>query len=276
MSIDNNPLKQYFRRPAIYLKLPSGGKDYKPGVLDMPESGELPVFPMTAIDEITSKTPDALFNGVAVVEVIKSCIPAILDPWSISNVDLDAVLIAIKSAANGNELEIDSECPKCKEVSKFGVNLVGLLSSLKAGDYSQELPVNDLLIKFRPLTYREVNQASLSQFELQRMFNVINSIEDYDEKNEKTKEALKTITDITMEILSLTIEYIKTPTSFVDSNEYILDYLRNCDKNAYEKIKVHNATLKEQTEIKPLQIKCISCSHEYQQPFSLNSSDFFG
>lgn len=276
MSIDNNPLKQYFRRPAIYLKLPSGGKDYKPGVLDMPDSGELPVFPMTAIDEITSKTPDALFNGVAVVEVIKSCIPAILDPWSISNVDLDAVLIAIKSASNGNELEIDSECPKCKEVSKFGVNLVGLLSSLKAGDYSQELPVNDLLIKFRPLTYKEVNQASLSQFDLQRMFNVINAMEDYDEKNEKTKEALKAITDITMTILSLTIEYIKTPNSFVDSNEYILDYLRNCDKNVYEKIKVHNATLKEQTEIKPLQIKCISCSYEYQQPFSLNSSDFFG
>jgi hypothetical protein len=66
-----NPLKQYFRRPAIYLRLPSGGTGYPPGVVDLPESGELPIYPMTAIDEITSKTPDALFSGTAIVELIK-------------------------------------------------------------------------------------------------------------------------------------------------------------------------------------------------------------
>ena len=52
MAIENNPLKQYFRRPAIYLKLPSGSKGYAPGVVNITESGELPVYPMTAIDEI--------------------------------------------------------------------------------------------------------------------------------------------------------------------------------------------------------------------------------
>lgn len=46
---NNNPLKQYFRRPAVYIKLPSNGKNYTEGSLDMPENGELPVYPMTAI-----------------------------------------------------------------------------------------------------------------------------------------------------------------------------------------------------------------------------------
>jgi hypothetical protein len=275
MALDNNPLKQYFRRPAIYLRLPSGGKGYAPGVIEMTETGELPVYPMTAIDEITSKTPDALFNGVAIVEVIKSCIPAIIDPWSISSVDLDAILIAVRSAASGNELEIETTCPKCDESSKYGVNLVGLLSRLKSGDYDQELPINELLIKFRPLTFKEMNQASLGQFELQRMFNVIHSLDDMEEKNRKTKEALASITDTTMQVLSHTIAYIKTPTAFVDNNDYILDFLRNCDKTIYEQVKKHNAELKEQTEVKPLDIKCVSCGHDYQQQFSLNASDFF-
>jgi hypothetical protein len=102
MSLVNNPLKQYFRRPAIYLKLPSGGALYPPGVIKPTENGELPVYPMTAIDEITTKTPDALFNGVAMVEIIKSCVPDVLDPWSINSIDLDAILLAIKSAAGGN------------------------------------------------------------------------------------------------------------------------------------------------------------------------------
>ena len=53
----NNPLSQYFRQPAIYIKLPSQGSYYPPGALEMPENGEIPVFPMTAIDEITYRTP---------------------------------------------------------------------------------------------------------------------------------------------------------------------------------------------------------------------------
>lgn len=61
----NNPLQQYFRRPAIYIKLPSDGRYYSDGILSMPENHELPVYPMTAIDEITAKTPDALFNGTS-------------------------------------------------------------------------------------------------------------------------------------------------------------------------------------------------------------------
>ncbi len=275
MQIENNPLKQYFRRPAIYVKLPSGGLNYPPGVIDLPESGELPIYPMTAIDEITAKTPDALFNGAAIVEIIKSCVPNIKDPWSINSTDLDAILIAVRSAANGNDLEIETMCPACQEDAKYGVNLVGLLSTIKVGDYGKELAIHDLLIKFRPLNYREMNQASLSQFDIQRMFNVINSMEDIEEKTKKSRQALKEITETTIKIIASTIQYIKTPASFVDNHEYIVDFLRNCDKNTYEKIKEHNAMLKKDSEVKPLKVKCVHCSHEYEQPFTLNVSDFF-
>jgi hypothetical protein len=275
MAIQNNPLKQYFRRPAIYIKLPSGGMNYPQGVIDIPETGELPVYPMTAIDEITSKTPDGLFNGSAVAEIISSCIPNIKDPWQLTSVDLDAVLIAIRSAANGSELEIETVCPACTEDAKYGLNLVGLLSTIKSGDYETELAVNDLLIKFRPLTFKEMNIVSVSQFEMQRQFIQLNALEDNDEKNKRSKEVLKAITDTTMQALSKCIVYIKTPTVFVDENEYIFDFIQNCDKTMYEQIRDHNASLKQQSESKPLKVKCIHCNHEYEQPFTMNISDFF-
>ena len=276
MTIQNNPLKQYFRRPAIYLKLPSGGKMYAPGVINIPESGELAVYPMTAIDEISSKTPDALYNGTAMADIIKSCIPDIKDPWAINSIDLDAVLIAIRSAAGGDAMSISSECPSCKEVAEYGVNLIGILSQLKSADYEKELTINDLSIKFRPLSYKEMNDAGTGQMEAQRIFMVLEKEENEAVRAEKTQDALRFITDITMRILSQTITHIRTPNAFVEEKEYILDFLKNCDRETYIAIRDYNASLKAQTEIKPLQIKCIHCQHEYEQPFTLNTSDFFG
>ena len=275
MIATNNPLKQYFRRPVIYLKLPSGGAGYPPGVVNIPESGELPIYPMTAIDEITSKTPDALFSGTAIVELIKSCIPDIKDPWSINSTDLDAILVAIKSATQGNDFEIESTCTACGEAATYGINLIGILTGLKPGDYSKELELGDLKIKFRPLMYKEMNDAAKTQFEIQKIFSNLEELPE-EERNIKTQEAIKSITEITMLLLSKTIEYIQTPGSQVTEKAFILDFLHNCDKNSYITIRDHHAKLKEQTDIKPLKIKCIHCQHEYEQPFILNASDFFG
>ena len=275
MSLANNPLKQYFRRPSIYLKLPSGGNGYPLGSLNKTDSGELPVYPMTAIDEITSKTPDALFNGTAIVEIIKSCIPDIRDPWAIPSTDLDAILIAIRSAAQGNEMEIESECPNCKEVANYGINLIGILQTMKPGDYTKELQVSDLYIKFRPLNYREMNQAAMAQFEIQKMFSGLDNVSE-EERTKKTQEAIVKITEITMAVLAQTIEYVKTPGVTVSETNFILDFLQNCDKNMYIELRDYHAKLKDSTQIKPQKIKCVHCQHEYEQSIVINVTDFFG
>ncbi len=275
MSLPNNPLKQYFRRPSIYLKLPSGGVGYPLGSLNRTENGELPVYPMTAIDEITSKTPDALFNGSAVVEIIKSCVPDITDPWSIPSTDLDAILIAVRSAAQGNEMEIESECPSCKEVSNYGINLIGILQTMKPGDYTKELQISDLFIKFRPLTYREMNQAAMAQFEIQKIFSSMDDLSE-EERTKKTQDAIVKITEITMAVLAQTIEYVKTPNITVTETEFILDFLKNCDKNSYIELRDYHSKLKDSTQIKPQKIKCVHCQHDYEQSIVINVTDFFG
>ena len=89
----NNPLKKYFRQPKIFVKLPSQGDYYPAGALDKSTTGEYAVYAMTAKDELLFKTPDALLSGQSTVELIKSCIPAITNPWAMPNIDLDFMIL---------------------------------------------------------------------------------------------------------------------------------------------------------------------------------------
>jgi hypothetical protein len=270
-----NPLKQFFRRPALYLKLPSGGKGYSEGVIDFPDNGELPVFPMTAIDEITSRTPDALYNGVAIVEIIKSCVPAIKDPWQVLSIDLDPILVAIRIATNGQAMEIDSPCPKCDETSKFDINLSALLAGFSSGDYDTTIKMNDLIIKFRPLKYKEVNKVGENQFEIQKQFMQIDAMEDPIEKTVKTNQIIQVLNQLTGEMLVDAIEYIKTPSDTVFEKDFIREYLNNCDKNTYNILRDKNVELRKSNEIKPLEVKCLHCEHEHEQSFNINITNFF-
>lgn len=275
MSIENNPLKQYFRRPSIYLKLPSKGLDYGPEVLSLPDNGEIPIFPMTAIDEITSKTPDSLYNGTAVAEIIKSCVPAIKDPWKISSTDLDAILVAIRIATNGNDMDIETHCPKCDDDFKYGINLSFILNNFVAGDYSKPTTLGDLQIKFRPLNYKELTDNAVRQFEIQKALTVLTAMEESPEKDKKSSDLFKTIAYSTLEIIASTIDSISNEEFTVTEKAYILDFLQNTDKKIADKIKEKSLSLRETTQMKPLQIKCSGCSHEYEQVFTLNVSDFF-
>jgi len=274
-TVKNNPLKNYFRRPALYLKLPSQGIGYPKGSINLPENGELPIYPMTAIDEITARTPDALFNGVAVTEIIKSCVPNIIEPWKVLQVDLDPILMAIKIASNGGEMDIETTCPECKEEGKYGINLSGLLAEYKPGDYATPLVINDLKIKFKPIDYKKVHEGNDLQFEIQRSLAVIQSMSDSDERNAKSTEIIERMNSVTMDLVTDTIEFIKTPEDTVFEREFIKEFFTHCDLKTYTTIREHSVELRKSSETKPLHFKCASCEHEYDQPFNINVSDFF-
>ncbi len=275
--MQQNPLQQYFRRPSVYLKLPSGGAGYPEGALDLPENGEIPIYPMTAIDEITARTPDALFNGNAVVEIIKSCAPNIKDPWVVSNADLDPILVAIKTATHGGSMELSSTCPECDETSDYTINLSGVLGSFSPGDYETPLSLgNDIKIKFKPLSFKLINETSMKQFQFQKGIQGLALITDDEERNQKSKQILFELNTLSIQMLAESIEYIKVPTATVMDKSHLIEFLNNIDVSAFDLIKNHGIMLKQSTESKPLKIKCVSCQHDYEQPFSINVSDFFG
>ena len=79
LSPNQNPLKAFFRKPGIWIKLPSQGRFYSVKPSELNEMGEIPVFPMTAKDELMMKNADGLLNGNAIVELVRSCAPCIAD-----------------------------------------------------------------------------------------------------------------------------------------------------------------------------------------------------
>lgn len=273
--MSSNPLQQYFRRPTIYFSLPSGGRYYQQEVLEIPPNGQFPVYPMTAIDEITARTPDALYNGSAIVNIIHSCVPNIKNAWEINTIDFDAVLVAVRIATVGDEMDIESKCPACQEESKYGVNLIAILNSQVEVNYDELLSIGDLKIKFRPLTYREVNQINLSQFEVRKILSMLDTIESEDQQKEELKKNMYRLNSILTEMLAYTIECIITPDTTVIDRSFIIEYLQNCDKNTNNLIRDSSLALKEKNTVRPINIKCIHCQHEYNQSINLNVSDFF-
>jgi len=272
----NNPLKQYFRQPAIFIRLPSQGNFYPDGTLNMPPNGEIPVYPMTAIDEITYRTPDALFNGAATTSVIQSCVPNILNPWAIPAMDIDTILVSIRIASYGHNMEIESQCPHCQNQDTFGIDLRTVLDTMKSPDYQKHIDFRDIEIYFRPMTYRNLNDNNKKQFDEQRMLQSLDGMDQPDEeKINMLSQALKKITEITVEALGQSVSAIKTPTALVTEQIYIQDFLKNCDRQLFNQIRDHIIAQKNTSEIQPLTIRCPECSEEYKQTLTLDMSNFF-
>ena len=275
--LPNNPLTQYFRQPAIFIRLPSQGKFYPPGTLNMPPNGEIPVLPMTSVDEITYRTPDALFNGAATVSIIKSCVPNIRDPWAMPSVDINAVLVGIRIASYGHAMAISPTCPECKEVEDVMIDLRAVNDNITLGDYDTPIKLGDLEFYLSPITYNTVNHNSQVQFEQQQKINSI-SRDDSDDtaKMEKLKDVMTAINETTVQTIARSIGAIKSPTAMVTENEFILEYLRNCDSKTFNQIRDHVIKQREAGEIKPLDLACGHCNHNYKQPFTLDLASFFG
>jgi hypothetical protein len=274
--MSNNPLSQYFRQPSIYVKLPSGGQHYADGAIDMPANGELPVYPMTAIDEITYRTPDALFNGNAVTNVIKSCVPAIRDPWAIPAMDVDSILVAIRIASYGHNMEMSTTCPHCENEADYGLDLRTILEQIKTPDYSKPIIAGDLQIFFKPMTYKHLNDNNQKQFEEQKLLQVLPDSDMPDtDKMTAMSAALVKITHITIDALSQSVAAVKTPDGLVSEPEFIEEMLKNCDRRLFAQIRDHIINVKSQAEIQPIKLKCSACEKEYQQAVTLDMTSFF-
>ena len=271
-----NPLRQFFRQPAIYLRLPSGGDHWPADSLDMPQNGELPVYPMTAVDEITYRTPDALFNGQAVVNVVQSCIPAIRNAWHMPAQDFNSVMAAIRIASYGHAMDIETTCAKCANTDTFSLDLRSVLDQLTSPDYHKALEVNGLEITFRPMDFEQQNKISTEQFEHQRLIQAIPESELTDEqKMTEMATVMQKIQNLTVRVLSISISSIRTPAILVTEARWIEEFLSNCDRSAFGAIRDHVVGQREQTDLKPMTMTCTACKAEYQQRLNLDQSGFF-
>lgn len=281
-TLEQNPLRKFFRQPKVYITLPSKGKFYPAGSFEMSETGEFPVFAMTAKDELTMKTPDALLNGQAVVDVIKSCVPNIVNPWHMPSIDLDAVLIAIRIATYGEMLEITTKVPGTGEERKFDVDLRQMLNRLVSVEFDTELAVKDMKVTIRPLTYKEFTDSSLKTFEEQRIFALVNdnNVPD-EEKLAKFNQSFKKLTDLTVNMMSKSVTSISVGDTTVTEPAYIEEFINNTDKDFYMFITEFLDTQRSKFQIEPINVRsspedvAAGADLEYKVPITFDQSNFF-
>lgn len=273
----NNPLANYFRQPKMYLRLPSQGRFYPEGSLDRSSIDEYPVYAMTAKDELLFKTPDALMNGQATVSVIRSCIPAIRDPWQMPSLDLDACLVAIRIATYGENMDVGATCPQCQTVNDFVMNLVGYLDSVSDFKYEDTLSIGPLQIKIRPYSYKEVSKTAIKTLEQQKIFAVVNddSLSDED-KLERFGTSFLKLTEMTVDVICGCIENITTPEGTVTDPEIIKNFMENTTSEIFNTIKDHVDQMKESMKMKNQAVTCSNCQHQWDVSLEMDQTNFFG
>ena len=276
--IANNPLAKHFRQPAIYLKLPSGGKYYPPETVELGVTGEIPVYPMTVKDELLLRTPDALMNGESMAEMIRSCCPAIKDPYALPLVDLDAVLIAVRLASYGESIDIDSNCTHCGHENSHSIDLRRVLDSIQPNAaYDQSYNIDGLIFSLQPQIFRDINLVGLISFEQRKLISSIESSElSPEEKKAHFNEVFEKLTDLNIKTLVSCIKSITTEDGTeVSSQELIKDFLINTTRNIYDQVKslVNNAV--ESNKLKPMTINCSECTAEYKLEVDFNQTNFF-
>lgn len=272
-----NPLSNFYRQPKIYVSLPSKGKFYPQGSLDVSANGEYPVFAMTAKDELMFKTPDALLSGQSTVELIKSCIPAILDPWSMPTIDLDFALIAIRIATYGDTMEVNTSCPHCNAENSYDIKLTEWFQVFNNFIYRDVIDADPLTIHIRPYTYKEVTKTSIKTIEQQRIFKIIedDSISD-EEKLEKFGQSFVKLTELTVDIVAECITAIDSPDGKVTDKKIIKDFIHNCSKDIFDKVSEQITSMKDQIELKANDVSCGECKQPFSLPITMDQANFFG
>ena len=277
MENNQNPLVGYFRKPEVYIALPSKGQYYPEGTIDLSPNGEVGVFPMTARDELIFKTPDALLNGTSTVEVIRSCVPAIKDPWAIPSIDMDALLIAIRIATYGSEMPIGSTCPSCMHRNEFEVPLGSLLDQTSQWYFNTKLELDEMILHFKPLNYKDMNVESLRQFEENKIMRIVNDgTMDDEQKQQLFQETFLKLTIHTVDLIGKTICQVDTPNGTTDNPEHITEFVRNADRKTFNAIQEFLEKQKEHSSFREFTAQCEECSTEYNTPILFDNANFFG
>lgn len=280
-----NPLSTYFRQPAVYVRLPSQGRWYPPGCIELNDQGEVGIMPMTAKDEMTIRTPDALLNGQSTVNVFKSCVPAIKDPWQIPSMDTDALLVGIRIATYGESMEVTTAVPKTQETNSVQISLQNMLERISYEPWQDTMTLsNGLIIKMRPMSYRGMSQQNIKAYEEQRLIRTVQDANmSEQQKLEEFNKIFNKIGEISVGSLADMISEIHMPDQEqpVTDKTFIKEWVYNIETKIANEIRDHIDNQKDKGTLPPVDIitpkefVAKGAPEQYQTQISMDNSNFF-
>lgn len=272
-----NPLIAAYRKPALFVALPSGGKYYEP-TPKLSVDKELAIYAMTARDELIYKTPDALFNGEATKSVLSSCCPDIVNPENMPVNDLIVVLLAIRQATYGKDLEIDIRCPKCDEINMLGLDGNALLSTAQPLDVDDRLEWdNGFVIHLKPYSLDDRTSLQIQQLKQRKMLQALTD-ENLDEETRAKLfgETFIELAELTVDLISNCIYAVRTDDNVeITDNALIKEWLQSITKDDYDKLRSKVEELSKDSLDTNMNATCDACGNNWETKIDLDIANFF-
>lgn len=277
-----NPLAQYYRRPGTYITLPSGGRYYKmPPKLS--DTGELAIYPMTAKDELALKNPDALLNGEALKQVIASVCPDIKNVNEIPSPDIDTILVAMRMASYGDDMELDvnHNCKASENRSQHvTVGLGAVLATMRSipEDIGSVLLTSGVKVELKPYTLEAQGKLLRVQFTTMRQLQAAQNDEkmNVDQKAAIANNGYDILVGLSQEILAQSILSVTLPDGLEVTNyEHIYDWVKNLDRASNDRLDTELKRFSEYGITRTLQVKCDYCAESYDSDMLFDPTSFF-
>ena len=274
-----NPLIAAYKKPAMYIQLPSEGKYYDPKP-KLSVDGELAVYPMSARDELISKTPDALFNGEATVAIIQSCCPDIPNPRQMPVNDLLVVLLGIRAASYGKDLEVDIKCTECNHINQMAVDSNVLLSKVEENNTDPNVILdNNFIVEVKPYTIEDRTRLQIQQVKQQQIIAGLVEAENSGDANiqETFGKTFVEIAELTVELISNCIIQVIVPDAEepITEHEFIYEWLKQITRKDYEAIRETVEALSANNIDTQMEAKCLECGKDYKTNIELDIAGFF-
>jgi hypothetical protein len=274
-AFSSNPLSKYFRVPGLTIVLPSDGAYLPQGAIELTLTGEVPVLPMRAADELLLKSPDALMSGYAIEKLLESCVPAIRTPRLIAMPDLDVLLLAIRAATYGPKMEVQTRCPSCGEDNVFEADLPSMLSTMTKLPHACPVRLSkDVIAHLRPYNIENGTRVALAAFNESRKLQFADDKSD-DVKNKMINESYKAITDLNVEMIADCVIHVAVPEGQVTDKASIREFLAEIPRPWSKKIEKALKELNEKGIDKSLHVSCEKCKHEWKTELEFDPASFF-
>ena len=276
MSAETNPLSKYFRKPTIYVQIPTGGR-FNPEI-DKTILDEIPVLPMNAIDEISMQNPDELLNGEALINLIKSCVPSIPNPRELCNIDAELLYLAIKYATYGKNLQHLHTCTECKEQAEYNIDINNILDRFPDIQKVDPVEYEDLKIHIHPPKVESLTRLALIDVEQHRILNSMKETAEGGDEMEMAKQfalSFRKVSTQTISLLISSINRIETPDAIVTNEKEIGEFINNIPTAIIKEIDTKIAELSRKPEgLTTFEFVCEKCQHPDAVTFELNPVNF--
>lgn len=312
--MSNNPLMQFARRPELTVRLATNPSWYNEGFINYTPNGEVEVYPMLPKDELMLYNPDALLSGQAMIDLIKSCCPSIMNPEKLYYPDANILLLAIKRATYGNEHKQSHSCPKCyekmeelKKDPKKKKELDTLIKEHKLNDHEEEfifdidmllqnithlsdeykVKIDKLTYNLQPYVMKTKEQYSIISGQRSKLLKMYKeTLEREEDVSDEEKNSMigeinniqAKMIDTNNEIYAESIKSIELPDeSIVSDKNMIKEFISNAKSSTISELAENINKINSIGLPEKLEVECSCCGHKWEVPFTgFNQSDFFG